>query len=280
LRRKKIKEGSDGVAEGGDQDEDDVELSMDEEEDASMERKKSKKSKKSKKNKKDKKGKKKRKKGQEEEGRSPAPNRSSKRGRGGGDELPSRQSGVDKAQAAALANMKAAQKLGAGRGRAFDVDATEEQDEVAGREKLAAAREEAKKVKGGIEVEDDDYMDDDDDEVHKPSSKRKKPSKKTAKPQKTSLPPRKESNRKERSIKSGKSGPMSPLSVDSSLGLGPSWHVQEQRGTVFASMLNQVDIAFGVKGHNKFYFIQLLTNDTAWNLLTKWGRVSLNYLAS
>jgi hypothetical protein len=73
---------------------------------------------------------------------------------------------------------------------------------------------------------------------------------------------------------------MFPLSVDASLGLGPSWHVQEQRGTVFASMLNQVDIAFGVKGHNKFYFIQLLTNDKAWNLFTKWGRVSHYSLTS
>jgi len=40
-------------------------------------------------------------------------------------------------------------------------------------------------------------------------------------------------------------------------------------------MLNQTDISYGVKGHNKFYQIQLIERDDgmAWWVFTKWGRV-------
>lgn len=38
-------------------------------------------------------------------------------------------------------------------------------------------------------------------------------------------------------------------------------------------MLNLTDIGYGVKGHNKFYQIQLLTKSDSFYLFTKWGRV-------
>ena len=38
-------------------------------------------------------------------------------------------------------------------------------------------------------------------------------------------------------------------------------------------MLNLTDISYGVRGHNKFYQIQVLTKDDAFYLFTRWGRV-------
>lgn len=37
-------------------------------------------------------------------------------------------------------------------------------------------------------------------------------------------------------------------------------------------MLNLTDISYGVKGHNKFYQIQLVTRNGEFYVYTKWGR--------
>ena len=38
-------------------------------------------------------------------------------------------------------------------------------------------------------------------------------------------------------------------------------------------MLNLTDISYGVKGHNKFYQIQVLTQNDEFYFFTRWGRV-------
>jgi poly [ADP-ribose] polymerase len=42
-------------------------------------------------------------------------------------------------------------------------------------------------------------------------------------------------------------------------------------------MLNQTDISYGVKGHNKFYVIQALEDDSGgrFYVFTRWGRVGV-----
>jgi len=81
--------------------------------------------------------------------------------------------------------------------------------------------------------------------------------------------------RRTSNIKSG-SAKMSPLQIDPSLGLPPSYHVFQSQGTTYAFMLNQTDITYGVKGHNKFYFSQVLTDGENYSVLFKWGRVGAN----
>ena len=44
----------------------------------------------------------------------------------------------------------------------------------------------------------------------------------------------------------------------------------------FNVMLNLTDISYGVKGHNKFYQIQILRKAGKYTLYTKWGRVGAN----
>ena len=43
-------------------------------------------------------------------------------------------------------------------------------------------------------------------------------------------------------------------------------------------MFNLTDISYGVKGHNKFYQIQLLMKDDEFFVYTKWGRVNIAYI--
>ena len=52
-------------------------------------------------------------------------------------------------------------------------------------------------------------------------------------------------------------------------------HIYERKGLMYNSMLNQTDIGFGVRGHNKFYAMQIIENDerSRWYLFRKWGRV-------
>lgn len=66
---------------------------------------------------------------------------------------------------------------------------------------------------------------------------------------------------------------MSPFVVDPSYGLGPSAHVVEDKGKPMACMLNYTDVTYGVRGNNKFYFMQLIATTHSFALHTKWGRV-------
>ncbi|KDO31669.1 hypothetical protein SPRG_03588 [Saprolegnia parasitica CBS 223.65] len=52
--------------------------------------------------------------------------------------------------------------------------------------------------------------------------------------------------------------------------------LQEADGTVWSVMLTLTDVSFGVKGHNKFYAIQIILRDTAVHeahVFFKWGRI-------
>jgi len=69
---------------------------------------------------------------------------------------------------------------------------------------------------------------------------------------------------------------------DAVLGLGDNaadFDVFSKLGRQFNVMLNQTDLAYGQRGHNKFYVIQVLKHKTAQNVfkvITKWGRVGNN----
>ncbi|KAL6042215.1 Poly [ADP-ribose] polymerase 2 [Balamuthia mandrillaris] len=54
-----------------------------------------------------------------------------------------------------------------------------------------------------------------------------------------------------------------------------AYHVLEEGNDIYDVMLNQTDISYSIKGHNKFYAIQLLEKDTknGWAVWTRWGRV-------
>jgi len=54
-------------------------------------------------------------------------------------------------------------------------------------------------------------------------------------------------------------------------------HVFEEGQDVYSVMLNQTDIGFNVRGHNKFYQIQLLAKDKGnlFYVFTRWGRVGV-----
>eukprot|EP01084_Bolivina_argentea_P102982 184491_1 len=50
----------------------------------------------------------------------------------------------------------------------------------------------------------------------------------------------------------------------------------DSNGIKYSIMLNQTDISYGQRGHNKFYAIQLLEHNqrgTQYKFITKWGRV-------
>ena len=65
--------------------------------------------------------------------------------------------------------------------------------------------------------------------------------------------------------------------VDSYCGVASKVHVIEQGGCVYDAMLNQTDISYGQRGHNKFYVVQALQEDNGKNcyVWTRWGRVGV-----
>ncbi|CAK4165024.1 unnamed protein product [Aphanomyces euteiches] len=52
--------------------------------------------------------------------------------------------------------------------------------------------------------------------------------------------------------------------------------LQEEDGTVWSVMLNQTDVSYGIKGHNKFYMFQIIVDNNDGHrafVFFKWGRV-------
>jgi len=64
--------------------------------------------------------------------------------------------------------------------------------------------------------------------------------------------------------------------VDIECDVASTTHVVDQNGDVYDAMLNQTDISYSLKGHNKFIVLQVLQDDhdPAKNYLwQRWGRV-------
>ena len=53
------------------------------------------------------------------------------------------------------------------------------------------------------------------------------------------------------------------------------YHVYEDEDHLYTVMLNQTDVTYGKKGHNKFYACQMVENDreNKWFVYKRWGRV-------
>lgn len=108
-----------------------------------------------------------------------------------------------------------------------------------------------------VEEKDDDSADEDYGTTKRRKTNRKTAGKTTAQQKQTGK----------------KSGSMSPFVVDPAYGLGPSACVLEDKGKPLACMLNYTDVTYGVRGNNKFYFMQLISTGSSFALHTKWGRV-------
>lgn len=55
------------------------------------------------------------------------------------------------------------------------------------------------------------------------------------------------------------------------------YHIFNDKNTEYSILMNQTDISFGHRGHNKFYAIQLLEHNQGneYRFVTKWGIISL-----
>ena len=66
--------------------------------------------------------------------------------------------------------------------------------------------------------------------------------------------------------------------VDVKCSVASTCHVIDQGGVIYDATLNQTDVTYGQKGHNKFYIAQALESDSGnkWYCWTRWGRVGAN----
>ena len=79
------------------------------------------------------------------------------------------------------------------------------------------------------------------------------------------------------SANANQDGPIGIMHIDySKADNSKFWDIySDPNGTKYSIMLNQTDINYGVRGHNKFYAIQLLEHKEGnlFKLVIKWGRV-------
>eukprot|EP00741_Cyanophora_paradoxa_P001709 tig00000498_g1659.t1 len=145
----------------------------------------------------------------------------------------------------------------------------EEEDDDAGSVELYTAKGKAGKGKAGKRK--GKAADEDEDEDEEPA-KKGKAAKKSKKDEPPPAKPAASSPAVKKVVRKGRAV------VDEHAPDKESYHVYDDGTHVYAVMLNQTDITYGVSGHNKFYVIQLLEHDKQpgkFAVFTRWGRVGV-----